>query len=114
MIPIMLANLMSLALEARPPWRAAASGRQKRINLALQGGGANGAFTWGVLDQLLEDGRLDIDGISGASAGAVTPSCWLTASPVAERTRRANGSPISGVRSAWTAICPRCSGAWSS
>ncbi len=43
----------------------------KRINLALQGGGAHGAFTWGVLDRLLSDGRLDIDGISGASAGAV-------------------------------------------
>ena len=44
---------------------------RKRINLALQGGGAHGAFTWGVLDHLLEDGRLTIDGISGASAGAV-------------------------------------------
>ncbi len=44
---------------------------QKRINLALQGGGAHGAFTWGVLDQLLEDGRIAVDGISGASAGAV-------------------------------------------
>ena len=44
---------------------------RKRINLALQGGGAHGAFTWGVLDHLLEDGRLEIDGISGASAGAV-------------------------------------------
>ena len=44
---------------------------RKRINLALQGGGAHGAFTWGVLDHLLEDGRLAIDGISGASAGAV-------------------------------------------
>jgi len=44
---------------------------RKRINLALQGGGAHGAFTWGVLDQLLEDGRLAIEGISGSSAGAV-------------------------------------------
>ena len=43
----------------------------KRINLALQGGGAHGAFTWGVLDHLLRDGRLSIDGISGTSAGAV-------------------------------------------
>jgi NTE family protein len=43
----------------------------KRINLALQGGGAHGAFTWGVLDQLLADGRLAIDGISGTSAGAI-------------------------------------------
>src|SRR5579863_2599393 len=43
----------------------------KRINLALQGGGAHGAFTWGVLEQILADGRLAIDGISGTSAGAV-------------------------------------------
>jgi NTE family protein len=44
---------------------------KKRINLALQGGGAHGAFTWGVLDHLLEDGRLAVEGISGTSAGAV-------------------------------------------
>jgi NTE family protein len=43
----------------------------KRVNLALQGGGAHGAFTWGVLDYLLEDGRIAVEGISGASAGAV-------------------------------------------
>ncbi len=43
----------------------------KIVNVALQGGGAHGAFAWGVLDYLLEDGRLDICGISGASAGAV-------------------------------------------
>ncbi len=41
------------------------------INLALQGGGAHGAFTWGVLDRLLEDGRLRFDAVSGASAGAM-------------------------------------------
>ena len=41
------------------------------INLALQGGGAHGAFTWGVLDQLLEDGRIGIEGISATSAGAM-------------------------------------------
>ncbi len=41
------------------------------VNLALQGGGAHGAFTWGVLDGLLEDGRLDFEGISGTSAGAM-------------------------------------------
>jgi len=48
-----------------------ASAKPKRINLALQGGGAHGAFTWGVLDHLLSDGRLAIEGISGASAGAM-------------------------------------------
>jgi NTE family protein len=44
---------------------------KKRINLALQGGGAHGAFTWGVIDALLQDGRIEIEGVSGASAGAV-------------------------------------------
>lgn len=41
------------------------------LNLALQGGGAHGAFTWGVLDGLLQDGRLDFEGVSGTSAGAM-------------------------------------------
>ena len=41
------------------------------INLALQGGGSHGAFTWGVLDALLEDGRVDFEGVSGTSAGAM-------------------------------------------
>lgn len=43
----------------------------KSINIALQGGGAHGAFTWGVLDRVLEDGRLWIEAISGTSAGAM-------------------------------------------
>ncbi len=43
----------------------------KSIDLALQGGGSHGAFTWGVLDRILADERLDIDGISGTSAGAM-------------------------------------------
>src|ERR1700754_4724695 len=41
------------------------------IDLALQGGGSHGAFTWGVLDRLLEEKWLGIDGISGTSAGAM-------------------------------------------
>jgi len=44
---------------------------KKPINLALQGGGAHGAFTWGVLDWLLEDSRFHIDAITGTSAGAM-------------------------------------------
>ena len=44
---------------------------QQTISLALQGGGAHGAFTWGVLDHLLEDGRTDFEGVSGTSAGAM-------------------------------------------
>src|SRR5258707_6929868 len=42
-----------------------------RISLALQGGGAHGAFRWGVLERLMGDGRLFIDGLSGTSAGAM-------------------------------------------
>ena len=44
---------------------------RKTINLALQGGGAHGAFTWGVLDALMDDGRFDVSGVSGTSAGAM-------------------------------------------
>ena len=43
----------------------------KRINLALQGGGAHGAFSWGVLDRLLADPGIEIAAISGTSAGAL-------------------------------------------
>src|SRR5688572_32902032 len=45
--------------------------RQQCLNLALEGGGAHGAFTWGVLDRLLQDATLDIAWISATSAGAV-------------------------------------------
>jgi NTE family protein len=56
----------------QPLARAPALRRPQRIiNLALQGGGSHGAFTWGVLDALLADGRLVIEGLSGTSAGAV-------------------------------------------
>lgn len=44
---------------------------RRKLSLALQGGGSHGAFTWGVMHRLMEDGRIFIDGISGASAGAV-------------------------------------------
>jgi NTE family protein len=75
MFPLLLNKAVSTVWPNRPrapvwPWRDAA-GRGKRINLALQGGGAHGAFTWGVLDQLLTDERIAIEGISGTSAGAL-------------------------------------------
>ena len=55
-----------------PAATSAAKGREpKRINVALQGGGSHGAFAWGVLDRLLEDGRIAVDGVSGTSAGAM-------------------------------------------
>lgn len=47
-----------------------ASWPPKRLSLALQGGGSFGAFTWGVLDRLLEDERIEFDMVSGASSGA--------------------------------------------
>jgi NTE family protein len=48
-----------------------AAAPRKHIKLALQGGGAHGAFTWGVLDRLLRDDRLEVEAIVGASAGAM-------------------------------------------
>ncbi len=49
----------------------AAKAPQKKISLALQGGGTHSAFTWGVIDQILLDGRLEIDAISASSGGAM-------------------------------------------
>jgi NTE family protein len=63
-----LEGLTNLRFDSRRP-RLTRGG--KKINLALQGGGAHGAFTWGVADHLLADGRLKVTGISGASAGAI-------------------------------------------
>src|SRR3984893_14117650 len=62
---------MSKPAEVRPAKTPKVRNGRKRINLALQGGGAHGAFTWAALDQLLEDDRFDIRGISGTSAGAI-------------------------------------------
>ena len=50
--------------------KSAGNGKRK-VNLALQGGGAYGAFTWGVLDRLLADDRIEIEALSGTSAGAM-------------------------------------------
>ena len=63
----------------RRRWRRAR--RLPALNLALQGGGAHGAFTWGALDRLLEEDGFACEGISGTSAGAlnavVLASGWL-------------------------------------
>ncbi len=48
----------------------------KRVNLALQGGGAHGAFTWGVLDRMLEDENVEIAAITGTSAGALNGAAF--------------------------------------
>jgi len=44
---------------------------KKRVSIACQGGGSHGAFTWGVLDKILEDGRFEIEGLTGTSAGGM-------------------------------------------
>ncbi len=71
----------------------------KAINLALQGGGSHGAFTWGVLDALLEDGRLRLEAVSATSAGS------LNAVVLAEGLRKGG---IDGARQAlsdlWRAV----------
>ena len=84
-------RLMSLLrkprLAASPPAVPAASGPtpatrvrdgRRRVDLALQGGGSHGAFTWGVLDRLLEVDELDITAISGTSAGALNAGVLAT------------------------------------
>jgi NTE family protein len=58
-------------VEAHPFRAPEPFGNTRRLSLALQGGGAFGAFTWGVLDRLLEEDDLELDAISGASAGAI-------------------------------------------
>ena len=57
--------------QATPHRHAPPPAGARRVNLALQGGGAHGAFTWGVLDRLLEEERFAIEGISATSAGAM-------------------------------------------
>jgi NTE family protein len=57
--------------------KATPTGRP-RVNLALQGGGSHGAFTWGVLDRFLDDDGLDFAGLSGTSAGALNGAVLLS------------------------------------
>ncbi|MCC7283394.1 MAG: patatin-like phospholipase family protein [Acetobacteraceae bacterium] len=74
--------------------RDAASGSvastARRISLALQGGGAHGAFSWGVLDRLLEDDRIVIEAVSGTSAGAMNAAALAAG--------HAHGGPEGGRR----------------
>ena len=71
--------------ESRGPAGLAGPRAEKTVSLALQGGGAHGAFTWGVLDALIEDGRLAFEAITGASAGSmnavVMTDGWLEGGP---------------------------------
>jgi len=59
------------AASAGPSIKTSTTGQRKKVSLALQGGGAHGAFAWGVMDKILEDGRLEIEGLSGTSAGSM-------------------------------------------
>ncbi len=56
----------------------ASSHGDRTINLALQGGGAHGAFTWGVLDRLLEEKDLGFEGLSATSAGAMNAAVFAS------------------------------------
>jgi NTE family protein len=58
-------------MASKHPSVAASSAKRHRVALALQGGGSHGAFTWGVLDRLLADPKLEIIGVTGTSAGAM-------------------------------------------
>ena len=76
--------------EARSP------AKTRPITLALQGGGSHGAYTWGVLDRLLEDDRFGVEAVSGTSAGR---SCGASAAP-------ADSRPVSRCRRADHAAVP--------
>lgn len=75
-LPVALREEAGPAGASRAPLPSA--GEPRPIDLALQGGGSHGAFTWGVLDRLLEDGRLRIEGVSGTSAGAMNAAVLAT------------------------------------
>lgn len=60
------------------PARRASRSEPRRIDLALQGGGSHGAFTWGVLDRLLEDESIEFSAVSGTSAGALNAGVLAT------------------------------------
>src|SRR6476660_6070836 len=73
-----LRELLSLReLMTREASKAAITRSRIPVDLALQGGGSHGAFTWGVLDRLLEEPWLEIDAISGTSAGAMNAAVLI-------------------------------------
>jgi NTE family protein len=95
--------MLAMAAEPTEGWRAVQRRRRPlRLNLALQGGGAHGAFTWGVLDRLLEEDGFAFEGISGTSAGALNAvtlaSGWLSGgAPAARQTLATLWHEIAGL-----------------
>lgn len=95
---------MSIAADSTSPGNGATPmpPAKRRVSLALQGGGTHGAFTWGVLEALLADGRLEVASVSGTSAGAINGA--LLAQGLA------TGGPaaaIESLRRFWTDIAAR-------
>ncbi len=86
---------------AAPAISTGARGRV-RINLALQGGGTHGAFTWGACERLLEDERVEIDAISGCSAGAINGA--MLAQGIAEGGRQGG---IAAMAALWADIAAK-------
>ena len=94
---------------------------EKPVSLALQGGGAHGAFTWGVLDAIFDDGRLAIEAITGASAGSmnavVAVAGWQEGGPEGARARLAEFwrrvSPDGGLCQAERQVFDGLLGFWS-
>jgi NTE family protein len=72
---------------------------RKIVNLALQGGGSHGAFAWGALDRLLEDGRVAIEGIVGTSAGAMNAAVMAHGLTIG-----GNEGARAALRSFWNAV----------
>ncbi len=73
--------------------------KRKRISLALQGGGSHGAFTWGVLEAILADDRLEIAGLSGTSAGGMN-----AAAVVQGLIRGGNAAAIESLEAFWRRV----------
>jgi len=99
---VAIIGLLILAVNGRRGWGNLNLGffrRTLRLNLALEGGGAHGAFTWGVLDRLLEEEALDFGWISAASAGAV--NAVALAAGLAEGGRPAARAKL---RATWEAV----------
>jgi NTE family protein len=78
--------------------------RKRRLNLALQGGGAHGAFTWGVLDRLLEDEELELGWVSGTSAGAVNAVAMAAGLAVGGQGEQGRSQARETLRRVWEAV----------